>query len=86
VTVNYFVAGTDGKPTATSCGSGTAGSSVAVGCLAVVTFETTYQPITPIVSQLLFSSGVTMTARTVLPVEYTCPSAKVAAGACPKQP
>ena len=59
---------------------------VAVGCLAVVSFEATYQPITPIVSNLLFKTGVTFTAKSVLPVEFTCPDNSLAAAQCPKQP
>jgi Flp pilus assembly protein TadG len=65
---------------------------VAVGCLAVVSFEATYHPITPIIANLLFGDGVTFTATSQLSVEYSCPAdltaASVAAdaAACPKQP
>ncbi len=65
---------------------------VAVGCLAVVRFEATYRPITPIISNFLFGSGVTFVATSTLSIEYSCPprltSPTVAADAasCPKQP
>ena len=61
-------------------------SPVAVGCLAVVTFESTYKPITPIIGRILFANGVTLTAQTVLSVEYSCPNATHTASQCPKQP
>lgn len=60
---------------------------VAVGCLAVVSFEATYTPITPLVSNILFRNGVTMTAKSVLSVEYRCPNETfLTAASCPKQP
>jgi Flp pilus assembly protein TadG len=60
---------------------------VAVGCLAVVSFEATYQPITPMVANLFFRNGVTFTAKSVLSVEYRCPNEKfTTASQCPKQP
>lgn len=62
-------------------------SPVAVGCLAVVSFQATYQPITPIISNILFGSGVTFTAKSELTVEYSCPNAVFTTGnKCPKQP
>ena len=84
VDVNFYQVKTDGTPdTAKPC------ALVAVNCLAVVTFEATYQPITPIISNILFKNGVTFTARSVLSVEFSCPldpTDSVAAAACPKQP
>jgi Flp pilus assembly protein TadG len=65
---------------------------VAVGCLAVVKFEATYRPITPFVSNILFGSGVTLTATSQLSVEYSCPTDLNAptvvadAGKCARQP
>ena len=62
---------------------------VAVGCLAVVSFEATYFPITPFISNILFKNGVTFEATSVLSVEYSCPLTPtdgVAALNCPKQP
>jgi hypothetical protein len=60
---------------------------VAVGCLAIVSFEATYHPITPIIANILFAEGVTMEAKSVLSVEYRCPNETLTtAGACPKQP
>jgi Flp pilus assembly protein TadG len=60
---------------------------VAVGCLAVVSFEATYFPITPFVSNIVFSKGVTFTAKSVLDVEYRCPNETFTTAAqCPRQP
>jgi Flp pilus assembly protein TadG len=59
---------------------------VAVGCLAVVSFQATYQPITPIIANLMFGSGVTFEATSVLSVEYRCPNETfVNPNQCPKQ-
>ena len=65
---------------------GTACSPAAVGCVAVVNFEATYRPITPIIADLLFKNGVTFTSTSVLSVEYSCPNATFSASQCPKQP
>ena len=66
---------------------GTLGSShspAAVGDVAVVSFETTYWPITPLISRILFANGVTFTATSSLAVEYSCPNATFNAATCPK--
>ena len=81
VTIGFYKEATNGAPDMSStC------SPVAVGCLAVVTFESTYHPITPIIGRILFKNGVTLTAQTVLSVEYSCPNATHTAAQCPKQP
>ena len=84
VTADFYQVKADGTPdTSKPC------SLVAVGCLAVVTFEATYQPITPIIGNILFKNGVTFKATSVLSVEYSCPldpTDAVAAASCPKQP
>ena len=63
---------------------------IAVGCLAVVSFEATYQPITPLIGNIVFKNGVTFTATL-----RRCPSSTAvrstandgaAAANCPKQP
>ena len=89
VSVTYWQVGTDGNPD-TSKPQCT--SLVAVGCLAVVTFEATYHPITPIISNILFGSGVTFR-----PIP-SCPSSTAVrrisrarpgrdgCSPCPKQP
>ena len=90
VTIEFFQAASDGTPDTTSpCPPDppVAGQTyVAVDCLAVVSFEATYLPITPIVSNIMFSSGVTFTAKSVLAVEFTCPNDTQNASDCPKQP
>ena len=86
VTVAYYQANTDGTPnTAKTCPIGAA-TYIGVGCLAVVTFTGTYQPITPIIGGVLFKNGVTFTAKSVLPVEFSCPSSLLTAAQCPRQP
>jgi Flp pilus assembly protein TadG len=62
-------------------------TTIALDCVAIVTFETTYRPITPIVSNILFPSGVTLRATAIESVEYVCPNTVIATSAgCPKQP
>ena len=86
VTVNFYQVNADGTPnTSVPC----ALSQIAVGCMATVSFEATYQPITPLIGNIVFKNGVTFTARSVLSVEYSCPLNPldgVAAANCPKQP
>jgi Flp pilus assembly protein TadG len=60
---------------------------VSIGCLAVVTYQSKFDLVTPLVRQVVFPSGLKMTATTILPVEFTCPNASItAATACPDQP
>ena len=82
VTINFYRTKLDGTADLTDpC------DLVAVGCLAVVKFEATYRPITPIISNILFGSGVTFVAKSVLDVEYRCPNDDFpTADLCPKQP
>jgi Flp pilus assembly protein TadG len=85
VTVVYRTADADGNPTNTACHDNN--GYIGVGCLAVVTYNSKFDLITPIVRQILFPSGVTLTAQTVLPVEFTCPNPTITASSgCPKQP
>lgn len=56
-------------------------------CVAVVTYQTTFRPITPLIGNIVFASGVTLTAVAVQPVEYVCPNASITSPVnCPKQP
>ncbi|MEO5964512.1 MAG: TadE family protein [Candidatus Limnocylindrales bacterium] len=82
VTVHFYQMAEDGTADTTDpC------NLVANACLAVVSFEATYQPITPIIASILFSNGVTFRATSVLSVEYRCPNENFATAAlCPKQP
>lgn len=81
VVVGFYQVAADGTPDlGSSC------NLVAVGCLAVVSFEATYQPITPIIANIIFGGGVTFEAESVLSVEYRCPNANFTAAQCPKQP
>lgn len=83
VEVDFWETATDG----TADVSAPCGLPAAVGCLAVVTFEATYRPMTPFISNIIFGSGVTFTATSVLTVEYSCPNEDFpTADLCPKQP
>lgn len=56
-------------------------------CVAIVTFATTFQPITPLISNIVFGGGVTLTATSIQNVEYVCPNVNIPAAAnCRKQP
>ncbi len=81
VTVQFYQAGADGSPdTGRPCMP-----YIATGCLAVVGFQTTYHPITPLISSLMFSTGVTFHSKTVMAVEYSCPNPSVPNAAdCPR--
>jgi Flp pilus assembly protein TadG len=81
VTIGFYQPAADGTPDlSATC------SPAAVGCLAVVSFESTYRPLTPIIGNILFKNGVTFTATSILTVEYSCPNATHTAAQCPKQP
>jgi Flp pilus assembly protein TadG len=86
VSVNFYQVNADGTPnTSVPC----ALSQIAVGCMATVSFEATYQPITPLIGNIVFKNGVTFTASSTLSVEYSCPANRndgAAAANCPKQP
>lgn len=90
VTIDFYQVNPDGTPdTSSPCPPSPPVSGqtyVAVGCLAVVSFEATYVPITPIVGNIMFKNGVTFTAKSVLSVEFTCPDDLLTASDCPKQP
>jgi len=45
-------------------------ATVAIGCIAVVTVTGTYQPITPVIGQLI--GTVSLTSTTKMPVERVC--------------
>src|SRR5262245_1235700 len=81
VSINFYQQANDGTAdTSSTC------SPAAVGCLAVVSFESTYRPLTPIIGNILFKNGVTFTATSILTVEYSCPNLTHTAAQCPKQP
>jgi len=82
VTVAFYQRNQDGTPNLDDeC------DLVAVGCVAVVEFEATYRPMTPMIANIVFGEGVTFQARSVLGVEYRCPNSDFpTASSCPKQP
>jgi Flp pilus assembly protein TadG len=59
---------------------------VGFGCVAIVRFQSTYTPMTPIIRNILFPTGVTFVATSVEVVEFTCPNTTTTAADCPKQP
>jgi TadE-like protein len=62
--------------------------AIAIGCIAIVTVETDWSAITPVIGQII--GPMTFTARSELPVEFVCPNpsipAYVSSASCPKQP
>ena len=66
------------------CPAGT----MAMGCVAIVTVESDWTAITPVIGQII--GPITFTARSELPVEFVCPNpnipAYVSSASCPKQP
>jgi Flp pilus assembly protein TadG len=78
VDIDFYQVKPDGTP------------DLAIPCATIaVSFEATYLPITPLVSNILFKSGVTFEAQSVLSVEFSCPlvpTDAAAAALCPKQP
>lgn len=63
-------------------------SPVIVGCIAVVTPESSWSLITPILSSII--GPIDFEARSELPIEFVCPSTTIPAyslsSSCPKQP
>ena len=63
-------------------------TTMATGCIAVVTARTDWSAITPIIGSII--GPIDFTARSEMPVELVCPNAKYPAYAtaaqCPKQP
>lgn len=56
-------------------------------CVAVVTYQTTYRPITPLISNIVFRNGVTLQAQSIQQLEFVCPNPATPSSAnCPKQP
>ena len=62
--------------------------SIAVGCVAVVIVEAPWEPITPLIGNII--GPITLTGRSELPIEFVCPNPGIAAYAtaanCPRQP
>jgi Flp pilus assembly protein TadG len=59
-------------------------SPLTTGCNVTVRYQASFTAITPIIGQLV--GPLTMTAESVLPIEYVCPNTSVSSNACPKQP
>lgn len=86
ITVDFRRADANGNPIAGSTCLDNNGY-IATGCLAVVTYASRFDIITPLVRQIVFPSGITLTATTILPVEFTCPNPSITASSgCPHQP
>jgi Flp pilus assembly protein TadG len=86
LTVDFRRADANGNPVAgSSCLDGD--GYVSIGCLAVVTYNSKFDLITPIVRQVVWPSGVTLTSTSILPVEFTCPNPTITTSSgCPDQP
>jgi Flp pilus assembly protein TadG len=81
--VNFYRAEPNEDPTANAdC------SPLRIGCIAVVTAESDWTAITPIIGGLI--GPITLEARSELPIEFVCPNSAIPAysssSACPKQP
>ena len=62
-------------------------TSLSLNCVAIVTYQTNFRPITPLIGNIIFSGGVTLQAQSIQAIEFVCPNANIAAAAnCPKQP
>jgi Flp pilus assembly protein TadG len=63
-------------------------ATMATGCVAVITAESDWTAITPIVGSIV--GPINLAARSELPVEFVCPNPSIAAYAsssdCPRQP
>jgi Flp pilus assembly protein TadG len=63
-------------------------TTMATGCVAVVTARNSWRAITPIIGSII--GPITLTGRSELPVEFVCPNIKypsyATASQCPKQP
>jgi Flp pilus assembly protein TadG len=63
-------------------------TTMATGCIAVVTAEARWSAITPIIGAII--GPITVRARSELPVEFVCPNPNILAynlpTSCPKQP
>lgn len=63
-------------------------TTIATGCVAVVTARVSWRAMTPIISSII--GPIVLTGRSELPVEFVCPNVKYPSYAtpaqCPKQP
>lgn len=86
LTVAFRQADANGDPIAGSTCLDTDGY-VRLDCLAVVTYSSRFDLITPIVRQVVWPAGLTMTSTTILPIEFTCPNLDITVSTgCPDQP
>ena len=86
LTVAFKEPDASGNPSGTNCAA-TAPTLARAGCVAVVTYQTTFRPITPIISRVLWPNGITVTATSVETIEYACPNKTISVSAdCPRQP
>lgn len=70
------------------CLPGDTTNPLVAGCVAVVVAQAPWQPITPVIGNII--GPITFEARSELPVEFQCPNPSIAGYAtsdlCPKQP
>jgi Flp pilus assembly protein TadG len=88
--VNFYRAGpnSDDVEANPPCDNSDATHAIAVGCIAVVEAQATWQAVTPIIGNLI--GPIVLNARSELPIELVCPNAVYPAYAtsdlCPRQP
>jgi Flp pilus assembly protein TadG len=63
-------------------GTGTCTTPIGIGCLASVTVQYAFEPVTPVIGQIV--GPITMSSTTEMPVERTCPDpSHPSLGTCP---
>ncbi len=88
--VNFFRSGpnTDNVEANPPCDNSDASHAIAVGCIAVVKAQASWQAITPVIGGLI--GPINLEARSELAIELVCPNAAFVAYAtsdlCPRQP
>ena len=88
--VTYFRADPDIDDVASNepCDDSDVEHMIAVGCVAVVNIEASWQPITPLVGNIV--GPLPLSARSELPIEFVCPNLSIPefddSSECKKQP
>ena len=88
--VRYYRSGPDLDDVANNepCDDSDVDHEIAVGCVAVVVTEASWQPITPLLGSVV--GQLSLSSRSELPIEFVCPNDNiiefVSSDLCPKQP
>jgi TadE-like protein len=88
--VKYYRSGPDLDDVESNeqCDDSDVDHEIAVGCVAVVVTEASWQPITPLIGNIV--GELSLSARSELPIEFVCPNNSIVefltSDLCPKQP